>query len=338
MVESSGGSPTVVAAGQLKVAVVQDYAGIARESADWSKIEELAELDFLSSALVDENAAAKALAEYDVICSMRERLPLTESLLDRLPNLRLFVATSESNRMIDYAAADARGVEVAGTPNGGFSSSATAELTWGLIIAAMRGIVWEDRAVRAGTWQLGVHSSLYGKTVGVVGLGRVGRYIARYAREFGANVLAYTPGMTDVRAVEAKAEAVSLDDLLRRSDVVSVHLVLSDSTRHIIDERALSLMKPTAVLVNTSRGPLVDESALAQALGERRIAAAALDAFAAEPLPIGHPFLQLDNIILSPHAGGFTSETYRVWYEGTVDAVLAFLEGREIPVRQVRDV
>ncbi|WP_167042284.1 D-2-hydroxyacid dehydrogenase family protein [Salinibacterium sp. ZJ454] len=320
----------------VKVAVIHDYLDIAETSADWSAVKALADVDFLSDAFTDDDAVVEALADYDVISGMRERLPLTASLMDRLPRLRLFVATSQSNRVIDFAAAEQRGIEIAATADGAHARVATAELTWGLIIAATRGIMLEDRAIREGRWQTGVFPALYGRTIGIVGLGGTGRYIARFAHAFGMKVLAYSPHLSKMDAVEGGAEPVELDELLERSDVVTMHLVLSESSRHIIDARRLALMKPTAVLVNTSRGPLVDEAALVQALRNRTIAGAALDVFDVEPLPARHPFTELDNVTLSPHSGGFTEETYRVWYQGSADAVLAFLERRDIPLRHRR--
>jgi phosphoglycerate dehydrogenase-like enzyme len=321
---------------RLRVAVAHDYLGVAEQLADWTPLRALADVDFLGDAYADDAQAAEALAEYDIVCALRERQPLSADLIKRLPRMRLFVAASEVNRKIDFDAADARGLEVAGTPSGAYARAATAELTWGLVLAAARGIVTEDRAIRDGRWQTGIFPALHGKTIGVVGLGGTGRYIARFAREFGMDVLAWSPHLTDMTAIESGAEAVGLDELLERSDVVSLHIVLSDVTHQLIDARRIALMKPGAILINTSRGPLIDEPALVEALRERRIAGAALDVFEAEPLPAGHPLTELDNVILSPHAGGFVEETYRSWYEGTVDAVLAFLEGREIPVRHTR--
>ncbi|MDR5699103.1 D-2-hydroxyacid dehydrogenase family protein [Agromyces aerolatus] len=332
MAESGSGARTDEGR-RPRVAVIHDYLGIAERFADWSPVEALADVDFISAPLTDEDAVVEALADYDVISAMRERLPLTATLMDRLPRLRCFVATSQSNRAIDFAAAKERGIEVAATANGSHARVATAELTWGLIIAATRGIVAEDRAIRAGRWQTGAFPALYGRTIGIVGLGGTGRYLARFAREFGMHVLAYSPHLSEMDAVESGAEAVGLDELLERSDVVTLHLVLSESTRHLIDARGIARMKPSAVLVNTSRGPIVDEAALIEALRDRRIAGAALDVFDVEPLPAGHPLTQLDNVVLSPHAAGFTEETYRVWYEGSAEAVLAFLEGRDIPLR-----
>lgn len=322
----------------MKIAVIHDYLGVADRMADWSRVrDQSSELVFFTEPFEDDDAVVAQLADYDVICAMRERLPLTAALMDRLPRLKLFVAASERNRAIDFDAARSRGIEIAGTPSGGLARAATAELTWGLLLAASRGVVAEDRALRDGTWQSAAFPSLHGSTMGIIGLGGVGRYIARYAHAFGMSTLAWSPHLTEMAAVEAGAEKVELDDLLRRSDVVTLHLVASESTRHIIDARALALMKPTAVLVNTSRGALVEEQALVEVLRLGRLRAAALDVFETEPLPSDHPLVELENVVLSPHAAGFTEETYQVWYKGTVDAVLAFLEGREIPMRHVSE-
>lgn len=335
MIDANRARPLVTGE-RPRVAVAHDYLGVAERLADWADVRALADVDFLGDSYRDESEAAEALAGYDIVCSLRERQPLGADLIRRLPRMRLFVAASEVNRKIDFEAADAAGVEIAGTPSGAYARAATAELTWGLIIAAARGIVAEDRAMRAGRWQTGVFPALHGKTIGIVGLGGTGRYIARYAREFGMNVLAWSPHLTEMTALESGAEALELDDLLTRSDIVSLHIVLSEVTHHLIDARRIALMKRGAILVNTSRGPLVDEEALVGALRDERIAGAALDVFETEPLAAGHPLTKLDNVILSPHAGGFVEETYRSWYQGTADAVLAFLEGREIPVRHAR--
>ena len=228
---------------RLKVAVAHDYLGVAEQLADWTPVRALADVDFLGDAYADEAQAAEALAGYDIVCSLRERQPLTADLIRRLPRMRLFVAASEVNRKIDFDAADANSLQVAGTPSGAYARAATAELTWGLIIAAARGIVTEDRAIRDGRWQTGVFPALHGKTIGVVGLGGTGRYIARFAREFGMDVLAWSPHLTEMTALESAAEAVDLDDLLRRSDVVSLHIVLSESTHHLMDARRIGLLK-----------------------------------------------------------------------------------------------
>lgn len=317
---------------RTRVAIIHDYLSVAEELADWSSIREHADVDFFSEPFASEDDVVAALADYDVIGAMRERLPLTATLMDRLPRLRLFVATSEVNRQIDFQAARERGIVVAGTPSGAHARVATAELTWGLILAATRNIVHEDAAVRDGLWQTRVPRALHGQTIGIVGLGGTGRYIARFARAFGMRILAFSPHLSDMDALEAGAERVSLATLLEQSDVVSLHLVLSDTTHHLIDSAALGRMKSSAVLINTSRGGLVDEAALVDALQREQIAGAALDTFDVEPLPTGHPLLDLTNVILSPHSGGFTRETYETWYRGTVDAVLAFLEGRTPPV------
>lgn len=321
---------------RLRVAVIHDYLGVAESFADWSRVRELAKVDFISQALPDDDAVVAAVAEYDIVCSMRERLPLTAELMDRLPRLRLFVATSQVNHVIDFEAADERGIEIAGTQNGSLPYVATSEMNWGLVIAAMRGILTEDRAIREGRFQTQVFPAMYGKTMGIIGLGVLGRYAARYAHAFGMKVIAYSPHLTEMKAVEVDAEHVTFDNLMRRSDVVNIQMQLGETSHHMINARALSLMKPTAVLVNTSRGSLIDELALVDALREGRIAGAGLDVFESEPLPAGHPLTQLDNVVLSPHTAGFTEETYRLWYEGTAEAVLAFLDGRA-PLRHIRN-
>ena len=319
-----------------RVAVVYDHLGMAEQLADWESVRALADVKFLSDTYADEAEAAEALADYDIVCSLRERLPLTATLLDCLPRLKLFVAASEINRCIDFAAAEDRGVEVAGTPSGAYARAATAELTWGLILSLARGLPQEDQAVRDGRWQTGIYAALHGKTIGIIGLGGTGRYIARFAQAFGMRILAWSPNLTEMAALEVGATRVELDELLSDSDVVTLHLVLSETTRHLLNAERLELMKPGAFVVNTSRGPLIDEVALVDALQRRRIAGAALDVFEQEPLPAGHPLTKLDNVILSPHAGGFVEQTYRSWYQGTVDAVLAYLTGGEIPVRHRR--
>lgn len=318
---------------QPRVAVIHDYLEIAETIVDWSPVRKHAHVDFHSQSFHDDAEAAAVLRDYDIVCSLRERQPLTANLIKQLPRMKLFVAASEINREIDFAAAKAHGLEIAATSSGAYARVATAELTWGLIMAASRGIFQEDRAIREGRWQTEVFPVLNGKTIGIVGLGGTGRYIARYAREFDMNVLAWSPNLTEMNALESAAQATDLDDLLRRSDVVSLHLVLSDTTRGLLNAERLGLMQEHAVLVNTSRGPLVDEAALIEALRERKIRAAALDVFEAEPLPHGHALTKLDNVVLSPHAGGFVEETYRAWYQGTVDTVVAYLEGRGIPMR-----
>jgi phosphoglycerate dehydrogenase-like enzyme len=260
---------------------------------------------------------------------MRERTPFPRSLLERLPNLKLLVTTGMRNASFDMRAAKDRGVIVCGT--GGLPTP-TAELTWGLIIGCVRHIAQEDRATRAGHWQTTIGPTLHGATLGCLGLGNLGSQVARVGLAFGMNVIAWSQNLTAERAQQVGAKLVSKDELLAQSDVVSIHLVLSDRTRGLVGARELALMKPTAFLVNTSRGPIVDEAALIEALRQHRIAGAGLDVFDQEPLPPGHPFLQLDNTLITPHLGYVTLETLDRFYGEAVEDILAWLQGAPVRV------
>ncbi|MGM7775771.1 D-2-hydroxyacid dehydrogenase family protein [Arthrobacter sp. KNU-44] len=317
--------------GRPRVAVINDYLRIAPSMADWDRIGERARVEFLHEPFRDEDDAANTLRPFEVLCVMRERLPLTRSLFERLPHLKCVITTGRANRAIDLQAAEDAGVLVLGTANGE-ARLATAELTWALILAAARRIPQEDRAVRGGKWQTSLGTALHGKTLGLIGLGGVGSHVAKYAHVFGMKVLAWSPRLEVGAALKQGAVRVELEELLCSSDVISVHMVLTEQTRGLIGEEELSLMRPGAVLVNTSRGPLVDERALVAALRTKSIGGAALDVFEEEPLSRDHPFLGLDNVILSPHVGGFTDDVYREWYAGTVEGILGYLDGEPIRV------
>lgn len=314
-----------------RVAVLNDYQRVALTSADWSDVLRQAEVTVLSEPFLSEADAVAALQGHEVACVMRERLPFTRGLLAQLPDLRCIVTTGSANRSIDLAAADERGVVVSGTTNG-LGRLATAELTWGLILAAARRIPQEDRALRIGRWQTTVGTRLCGLTLGIIGLGGVGRHVARYGNAFGMNVLAWSKSLTQERALESAAQSVTKDELLARSDVVTLHTVMSDETIGLIDAAALARMKRTAILVNTSRGPIVREPDLVAALRDGAIAAAGLDAFEVEPLPADHPYLTLENLVLSPHIGYVTEDVYAEFFRETVRSVTAYLDGRPIRV------
>jgi phosphoglycerate dehydrogenase-like enzyme len=316
---------------ERRVVVLDDYQGVALECADWSEVRELASVDVVTEPFSDTDTLVAALAGYEVLCVMRERMPLPREVLERLPELRCVVTTGAANRSIDLAAADELGIVVSGTTNGQ-GRLATAELTWGLVLALARRIPQEDCAVREGRWQVSVGTTLCGRTLGLVGLGGVGKHVARYARAFGMEVLAWSRNLTSERALESQATCVSKEELLRRSDVVSIHTVLSDETVGLIDAAALGLMKPTALLVNTSRGQLVREEALVTALRAGSIAGAALDTFDREPLPGGHPLLELSNVVITPHLGYVTENVYAEFFAETVRSLLAYLRGRPIRV------
>jgi phosphoglycerate dehydrogenase-like enzyme len=313
------------------IAILDDYQDAARRLADWARLPAGAELTVFRDHLADLDAVAARLADFDVVVAMRERTPFSRALLERLPRLRLLVTTGMRNAAIDLQAAADRGVVVCGT--GGLPYP-TAELAWGLVLSLMRRIPREDRATREGRWQETVGLGLNGKTLGVLGLGTLGSRVARFGRAFEMDVLAWSQNLTAERAAELGAARVEKDDLLARSDVVSIHLVLSERTRGLIGARELALMKRTAYLVNTSRGPIVDEAALIRALREGTIAGAGLDVYDEEPLPPDHPLRGLPSTVITPHLGYVTEETYRIFYGQALEDILAFLRGE--PVRVLR--
>lgn len=314
-----------------KVAILNDYQNVALKAADWTHIAEHADITVFDRPLTVTDAKS-ALRDMEVLCVMRERLEISRDLIMALPNLRCVVTTGAANRAIDLEAADERGVVVSGTTNG-LGRLATAELTWGLILAAARRIPQEDRAVREGRWQTTVGTTLRGLTLGIIGLGGVGRHIARYGNAFDMDVIAWSPNLTEERALESAVTAVSSqEELLRRSDVVTIHTVMSPESIGMIDAPALSQMKKSAILVNTSRGPIVDEGALVEALRTGSIGGAAFDAFDVEPLPNDHPYLGFDNVVLSPHLGYVTQDVYADFFRETVRSVEAYLRGEPIRV------
>lgn len=311
-----------------RIALLDDYQDVARTMADWSRVPD-AEIVAFNDHVDEADALVARLAGFDVVVAMRERTAFPRSVFERLPDLRLLVTTGTRNAAIDLAAAQAHGVVVSGTY--GIVSN-TVELTWALILAAARRLPDEIAAVRAGGWQQSVGRDLAGHTLGLLGLGNIGTAVARVGAAFGMNVVAWSANLTDERAAAAGARRVERDELLRVADVVSVHLVLSERTRHLVDADALASMKPTALLVNTSRGPIVDEAALIDALSRRAIAGAALDVFDVEPLPHDHPFRRLPNVVVTPHVGYVTEACYRIFYDHVVEDILAFLDGAPVRV------
>jgi phosphoglycerate dehydrogenase-like enzyme len=307
------------------VAVLDDYQGAALRLADWSVLDERATVTVFNDHLADADAVVERLKGFHVLCVMRERTPLPRALIERLPKLKLIVSTGARNAAIDVAAAAERGVAVAFT---GYTSAPTIEMTWALILAASRHVVAENLAFRRGGWQQGIGVGLAGKTLGVLGLGRVGGAVAKVGALLGMKVLTWSPNMTSERAAEGGATAVSKEELLRQSDVLTIHMVLSSKTRGLLGADDLALMKPTSLLVNTSRGPLVDEAALVAALTSRRIGMAALDVFDVEPLAADHPFRSLENVLGTPHIGYVADDLYRTFYGDTVKAIDAWLVQR----------
>jgi phosphoglycerate dehydrogenase-like enzyme len=311
------------------VAVLDDYQGVAAGLADWGSLPDGTDVTFFSDHLDDEDALVDRLESYDVLVLMRERTPLRRPLIPRLPRLRLVVTTGMRNASIDLDAAREHGVVVCGTPGG---TPGTVELAWALILAVVRHLRAEDARMRAGGWQHTLGTDLGGAVLGLLGLGRLGRAMVPVARAFGMDVIAWSQNLTDETAAEGGTVRVDKDELFARSDVLSVHLVLSDRTRGLVGAAELGLMKPTAFLVNTSRGPIVDEAALVEALRTGRIAGAGLDVYDQEPLPAGHPLLSAPNTVLTPHIGFVTRGTYGAWYPEAVDAIAAYLSGAPVHV------
>ncbi|HST25469.1 MAG TPA: D-2-hydroxyacid dehydrogenase family protein [Gaiellaceae bacterium] len=308
-----------------RIAVLDDYQRVASRFADWSQLDGH-ELTFFHEPLA---GPARVLEPFDVVCAMRERTAFPAELLERLPNLRLLVTTGMRNAAIDLESAARQGVTVCGTEG---SWQATTELAFALILALARRIPLEDAGMRAGGWQSTVGVGLDGKTLGIVGLGRLGSAAARIGAAFGMRVVAWSENLTAERAAEHGGELVTKDELFATADFVTIHLVLSGRTRGLVGQHELALMKPTAFLVNTSRGPIVDEDALLAALRDGTLAGAGLDVYDQEPLPADHPLRGAPNTVLTPHLGYVTEETYRVFYEQTVEDVAAWLAGEPVRV------
>lgn len=315
-----------------RVAVLDDYQNVARNMADWGSLPTDVSVDFFREHLSAEDDVARRLEPYEIVVAMRERTPFQRTLFSRLPNLKLLVTTGMRNASIDMVAAAEHGVIVCGTDGLPYP---TAELTWALILALARKVPTEDAATRSGQWQVTMGEGLQGKTLGVIGLGRLGSQVATIGAAFGMNLLAWSQNLTAERAAEFGARLVSKDELLGESDIVTIHLVLSDRTRGLLAQRELALMKPSAYLVNTSRGPIVDEFALIGALESGAIAGAGLDVFDIEPLPLDHKLRSLPNTVLTPHMGYVTAETYRIFYGDAVENIAAFLSGNPVRVISV---
>lgn len=311
-----------------RIAVLDDYLDIALQLAPWGTLAGAAVTVF-PEPLGDDEAIVAALAPFEIVCAMRERTPLPAEVLARLPALRLLVTTGMQNSAIDIEAARAAGITVCGT---GSSPTATGEMTWALILAATRHVAAHDRGMREGAWQRHLGTALSGRRLGVIGLGKNGSHVARIGLAFGMDVVAWSQNLTAERAAEVGVTAVSSDELLSTSDIVTIHLRLSERTLGLLDRDAFARMKQSAILVNTSRGPIVDESALIEALEAEQIAMAALDVYDVEPLPREHPFRSREDVLVTPHTGYVTDENMRRFYEETVEDIAAYLAGAPIRV------
>ncbi len=313
----------------IKVAVLDDYLDMAGGSAHWSALGPDIELTIFNRNLASVDEAAAALRDFHVLSLMRERMPLPKSLIDRLPNLKLVITTGGRNRSIDIEACMARGIAVCGTRSQ--DPAPTIEIAWGLILSAARNLSREDAHMRRGGWQERLGFSLHGKTLGIVGLGHLGKRMVEVGKAFGMNIVAWSQNLTSEGAAAAGVTRVDKDELMSGADVITIHLVLSDRTRGLIGAREFDLMKPSAILVNTSRGPIIDETAMISALRKKQILAACLDVFNVEPLPTDHELRGLDNAILSPHLGYATQGNYRTYFADTIEAIQAWRAGTAIP-------
>lgn len=312
-----------------KIAVLDDYQNVALESADWVRLNGRAEITVFNDHVDDEERLIDRLLPFDAICVMRERTPLPRRILERLPSLRFIATTGARNASIDLSAAHDFDITVSAT---GANGSGAPEHTWALILAAARHIPTEVTSFDNGGWQTTVGRDLSGSTLGIIGLGRIGRQIAKVGLAFGMDVIAWSQNLTDDVAQAAGVRRVEKETLLRDADWVTLHLVLSERTKGLIGRRELAMMKSTAWLVNTSRGPLVDEAALIAALEAQALAGAALDVFDVEPLPSDHRFRSLPNVIATPHIGFVTEQSYRIFYRDTVANLIAWLDGRPVRV------
>lgn len=321
--QSSERAPVAATPNQLfEIAVLDDYQGVALGLAEWSSLSDHANVTIFRDHIADPGQLVERLLPYDIVCVMRERTPLPEHVLKRLPRLRLIASTGSGNRSIDEEAARRLGISVRHT---GYTSTPTIEFTWALILGIARNIVGESESVRSGGWQQSLGSDLAGKTLGVLGLGNVGSQVATIGRAFGMNVIAWSQKLTAERAAAVGAEAVTKSQLFEQSDFLSVHVVLSGRTKGLVGSAELSAMKPTAYLINTSRGPIVDEQALIAALRSRRIAGAAVDVYDLEPLPADHPFRMLPNVLATPHIGYVSRGLYETFYRDTVKNILTWI-------------
>ncbi|MFJ2365987.1 D-2-hydroxyacid dehydrogenase family protein [Pseudomonas sp. NPDC087697] len=313
----------------VQIAVIDDWQGVARDVVDWSALDGIGEVSFLHDYPADHATLSERLRPFEVICVMRERTLFDEALLRSLPKLKLLVTGGMRNAAVDLKAAATLGIQVCGTDS---YKHAAPELTWTLIMALTRNLLAEANALRAGHWQQRLGGDLHGKTLGILGLGSIGKRIAQFGQVFGMHVIAWSENLTAERAAEAGINYVSKRELFEQADVLSIHLVLSERSRGLVDEEALGWMKPGAVLINTARGPIVDEAALIRALEQNRLKGAALDVFEREPLAADHPFRTLPNVLATPHIGYVSEQNYQLFFSQMIEDIQAWTTGHSIRV------
>jgi phosphoglycerate dehydrogenase-like enzyme len=312
-----------------RIAILDDYQGVAMECADWDSLPDGCTVKSFSEALGDEDKIATSLKDFDIIIGMRERTPFPKSLINKLPNLKLLITTGLRNMSFDVAAANEQGVVVCGTAS---QATPAAELTWGLVLSLFKQIPLENTVMHAGGWQKAFPATMHEKTVGIIGLGKLGSRIAAYANVFGMKVLAWSPNLTQERADEHNATAVSKEAIFSDSDLVTIHIPLVPASRGLVTGEDLGRMKSSAYLVNTSRGPIVDETALANACRSGAIAGAGVDVYDLEPLPADHPFRSIDSMILTGHIGYVTRDNYEGMYAHAIENIMGWLNGNPVRV------
>src|SRR6266508_689960 len=313
-----------------RCAILDDYQNVALQVADLSPVAKDLDIKVFNAPLGGQDKVIRALADFEIVCGMRERTPFPRAVIEALPKLRLLITTGARNASFDLQAAKERNVVVCGTPGTG---NPTAGVAVGLMLELTRRIGFENARMKSGQlWQTTIGIDLEGQTLGVIGLGKLGTRVANIAKAFGMKVIAWSQNLTPEKAREAGVDYASKEDLLRRADFISIHVILSQRTRGLIGANELGLLKPTAYLINTSRGPIIEEAALLAALKEKRIAGAGLDVFDVEPLPLDHPLRALDNVVLTPHLGYVSMQNYRAYFAGVVEDIRAWMDGKPVRV------
>ena len=315
---------------RLRCAILDDYLNLSLKLADWSKIEDRVDVTVFNQPFASQDSAVSALKDFEIILAMRERTPFPRAMFDQLPKLKLLITSGIRNNSIDMAAAKDKGVVVCGTQ---WPRDPTAPLTMGMILELTRNIGRENARMHAGEYlQKHVGIEIEGKTLGVIGLGKLGAKVAGLAKAFGMNVIAWSPNLTAERCKEVGVTYATKEELFATADIITIHVVLSDRSRGLVGAADLARMKPTSFIVNTARGPIIDEMALLETLKARKIAGAAVDVFSVEPLPVDHPFRKLDNLVLTPHLGYVTQETFIAHYTQMVEGIDGWFKGE--PVRK----
>jgi phosphoglycerate dehydrogenase-like enzyme len=313
-----------------RCAILDDYQNVVLKITDWSKVSGDLDIKVFNQHLGSQENVIKALQGFDIVCAMRERTAFPRAVIEKLPDLKLLITTGLRNASIDVAAAKERGVVVCGTPSTG---NPTSGIAIGLMLELTRRIGYENARMKAGVpWQTTIGMDLDGMTLGVLGLGKLGTRTAKIAQAFGMKVIAWSQNLTPEKCKEVGVDYVSKDDLFRQADFITIHVILSQRTRGLVGAQEIALMKPSAYLINTSRGPIIDEAAMLAALRANKIAGAGLDVFDVEPLPVDHPLRKMDNVVLTPHLGYVATQNYRAYFGGVVDDIRAFLDGKPVRV------